>query len=134
MIVDAERLISDHLRETTDHRIVGRTPKDRAEPWVRVTQINAPSDPTSQVDHLVAFYLQFDCYAGAEGGQPEASLLAREIREALNEAPITDFDGAVVSSVKINGASRIPDDAIEPARERFILTSTIHMHSVDGGS
>jgi hypothetical protein len=132
LIPYAEKLVSDHLRsypgvEDLEARVRGTTPDTLDEPWVRVTMLDASQ--TDVPDHLVGFYFQFDCYAGKEGGQPEASLLARTVREALTNLEGTFTDGTV-SGVRINGQARIPDpDADEPARERVILTATVYAHS-----
>lgn len=143
MIPDAEKVVSRYLREHTaiialQARVVGKTPKDTVLPWVRVTELDAPQDSDSQADHLVGFYLQLDCYAGADrdaggeratSGQPEAKLLARTVRAALQDITAAAHADCVITGVHVNGASRIPDPDLEPARERVILTTTIHAHT-----
>lgn len=131
MIVDAEKLVSKHLRELPalvdlGVRVVGKTPGDTTEPWIRVTQLDATQQ--DRADRLVPFYLQFDCYAGKTGGQPEATLIGRTVREALTEIPNSHSDGTV-SGAQINGAARIPDTALEGARERVIVTATVYAHA-----
>lgn len=136
LIPDAEKLVSDYLRDVPEvaaivgRRVVGKSPgvDGTAEPWVLLRQLGAPSDPRSKVDHLVAFILQLDCYAGADGGQPEANLLGSTVRGALMAMPGETFTGAVVSRVVINGDARIPDVTYETARERRIVTATVWMH------
>lgn len=137
MIVDGEKVISRYLRGRLEAdedagiaatRVVGKTPSDLAAAWVRITELDAPQDPSSQFDHLVAFYLQLDCYASATGGQPQAKLLARTVRAALLDAPAASHTDCVVTSARVNGFSRVPDTGIEPARERVIITATIHAH------
>ena len=131
LIPDAEKLVSDYLRDVPEveaivgRRIVGKTPEAVAEPWVRLTQLSAPSDPTSRVDHLVAFLLQLDCYAGKDGGQPEANLLGSTVRAALMSGDLLT-DG--ISRARIVGDARIPDVTYEPARERRILTVKVWIH------
>lgn len=126
-----EKVVSDYLREDAalaalGVRVVGKTPSSTTEPWIRVTQLDARSDHRS--DHLVEFYAQFDCYAGAVGGQPEANDLARATREALVAMPGT-HDGSVVSGVEIRGHARIPDlEVDEPQRERFVISAVVWMH------
>lgn len=141
MIPYAEKVVSDYLRENdalaaiVGRRVVGKTPGDETggtdQPWVRVTQLDATAVGGSRHDHLVEFYFQFDAYAGADGGQPEANLLARTLRQALVEMPDASLDdGAVATGVDIRGMARIPDEEIdEPARERFVLSVAIWMHS-----
>lgn len=138
VIPDAEKLTRDFLVqhdavEALGTRIVGDTPSSVSASWVRLTQINAPSDPTSTVDHLVPFFFQLDCYSSKEGigGSPqkEASLIGRTIRAALQEMPDSSHTGAVVSRVRITRDSRQPDTDLEPARERRILSALVYMHA-----
>lgn len=136
-IPDGELIVGGYLRTHADvealgTRIVGETPASIAGSWVRLTQINAPSDPRSRVDHLVAFYFQFDCYSsklGIDGSpQKEAALIGRTVRAVLQTMPDAILD-AVVTRVLINGDARIPDAQLEPARERRIITATVWMHA-----
>lgn len=134
MIPYAEKIVGDYLRThaglaaITD-RVRGTPPgeKERATPWVQVTMLNGPQEPGASVDRLVAFYFQFDCYAGASGGQPEASLLARTVRAALEDLPGV-YDEGEVTAVRISGHSHVPDPAIEPRRERYVVTATVWAH------
>lgn len=132
MSVDAEKLLSRHLREhpaiiDLDARVVGKTPSSTSTPWIKVVQIDGPqADPA---DHLTGYTLQLDCYAGSEGGQPEASQLARTVRGAVFEAPGSHTEG-VVTATRIAGAIRLPDTDFEPARERFVLTVEVWAHAV----
>jgi hypothetical protein len=136
VIVDAEKLISRYLREheavaEVCSRIVATQPGAQTggtdTPWVRVVELNAPQQPGSRAEWLVPFLLQFDCYAGKDGGQPEAKLIARTVREAIHDATGKHADG-VVTSVRFVGQQHLPDGDLEPARERYILTATIHAH------
>lgn len=131
MIPDIEKIVAAHLRDAApitdlDARVVGKTPDTLTRPWVRVTQLDGSSDAAT--DHLVGFLVQFDCYAGADGGQPEANLLARTVRLVLRDlrGPVTD---AVVTGVRVTGDARIPDDTFEPARERRVITAEIYAHA-----
>lgn len=129
MIADIEKIVAGYLRDAPElgSRVVGKTPSDLTDSWVRLTVINAPQDARSQADHLITFNLQLDCYAGSSGGQPEASLLARTVRELLIAIPGT-YEETVVSGARITSMARIPDTGLEPARERFILTATVWAH------
>lgn len=129
-----EKIVGDYLRSNDDvaaltSRVRGTPPgeKERSEAWVQVTLLNEPQEPGAIADRLVACYLQFDCYAGATGGQPEASLLSRTVRAALHGLPGT-YDEGEVTAVRISGRSYIPDPDIEPQRERYIVTATIWAH------
>jgi hypothetical protein len=128
-IPNGEAVVTAYLKEKTGERIVGKAPSDRSTPWVRVTLINAPSDAKSPVDHLIAFLIQFDCYAGKEeeGAQAEASALVRSVRAALDEMAGVR-SGVTVTGVRFVSMPRVPDTLIEPARERYILTANIFMH------
>jgi hypothetical protein len=129
----AEKIVSDYLREhaavsAITTRIVGKPPSSQTDPWVMVTQLAAAQEVASITDHLIAFMLQFDCYAGATGGQPEANLLARTVRAALQDIATASHDDAVVTGCRLIGHARIPDTDFEPQRERFALTAEVYIH------
>lgn len=127
MIPDCEKIVSDYLRDSLGKRVVGKPPSSTVDAWIQVTQLAAiQNDPA---DHLVEFYLQFDCYAGATGGQPEANLLARTVREFLIALNGTQAD-AVISVVRIAGDVRLPDTSFDPARDRRILSAHAWAHTV----
>lgn len=127
MIPDIEKVVGKYLRDTFDLRVVGKTPKDTDESWIRLTQLGGGQ--TSEADHLVPFLVQLDCYAGTDGGQPEAILLARTAREALRDIHLASHsDGTVTGSIVVDQA-RIPDDDFEPARERVAITANVWAHS-----
>lgn len=138
MIPYAEKIVSDYLREhpaieALQARVVGKTPGTTALPWVRVTQLDAAASGGHRSDHLIEFYFQLDCYAGADKsgnseGQPGANTLARTVREALIAMPDADHE-AVVNGVDIRSMARIPDTDLEPARERFVLTFLTWIHN-----
>lgn len=131
----AEKIVSDYLRAVDDLealgcRVVGKTPDSTSEPWIRVTQLDDRAIGGIRADTHHEFYFQFDCYAGKDGGQPEANLLGRTTRAALVDAPNHNHTGASISGVDIRSHARIPDlDVAEPARERMILTATIYMRT-----
>lgn len=128
MIPDAELITTEYLKAQTGHRVVGETPRNIEDPWVRLTQLDAGNESQSQPDHLIDFLLQLDCYAGVGGGQTEAHLIAGDIRAALHGMPGVR-GGATVTCVRFAGMPRIPDTALEPPRQRFILTAHVYMHS-----
>jgi hypothetical protein len=127
MIPDLEPILVAHLKAATGARVVTRTPTDKTAGWVRITQLDGQG---SYPDHLVDFLVQADCYGTAgTAGQAEASLLARQVREALADLPGVHGD-AVVTGTRITGHARIPDtDGFEPARERYIVSASIFAHS-----
>lgn len=135
MIPYAEKLVSDFLRSHASvvalgARVVSKTPPATEEPWVRVTRLDALNEERSRPEHLIDFMLQFDCYASADNGSPEASLLGRTVRAALHDdLPGTSVADAVVTAVRIAGDSRQPDTTFTPARERIALTAIVWAHS-----
>jgi hypothetical protein len=129
VIANAERIVSDFLRERLSVRVVGQPPGNTTTSWVRVTQLSAVADGDDPTGHLVDHYLQLDCYAGREGGQPEAMTLGMQVRDALWEITEADPDDAVVTAGRADGPFHNPDDSFEPARERGIVTAHAWMHT-----
>lgn len=138
MIPDIEKLTTAFLRAqpavaaAVGRRIVGKSPDDKSTAWVRLTRLDARGEDGSQPEHLIDFMVQLDCYAGADNGQPEANLIGRTVRDALVAMPRAAHTGAVVTRVRITGDMRRPDTDLEPARERVVLTATVHAHSTGG--
>lgn len=137
-----QKIVSDYLREhpklvELDARVVTKTPDEgkRDLPWVRITQLDAP-DRTPPVDHLTEYYFQLDCYAGAEGGMPEADLLTRSVRAALAELNGANYSdqGAVITGTRTNAGRGGRDDDLKPAREFFLSTALVWMHPTLEGS
>lgn len=130
MIPDIEKVLTTYLRPKVSPlgaTVRGRTPSNSAKGWVRLTVLDAPG---SYPDHLVDALVQLDCYASKEGGQEDASILARTVRQALIDLPNNEHADAVVTGCAIVGYLRNPDTFFEPARDRYILTATVWMHSV----
>ena len=130
MILDIERIVNDYLRghPDVDARVRSNPPETTVDAWVQTRLLAAEEAGNAPVEHLVAYLLQLDCYAGRDGGQPEANDLARAVRAALTEMSGV-HGGAVVGGARIAGHIRLPDDdGFEPARDREILTARIHAH------
>jgi hypothetical protein len=141
MMPYAQKLVSDYLRDgLTDTRVVSKPPPEdsRDARWVQVIQLPADHNENDPTDRVIAFYFQFSCYAGAEGGLPEAERLVRRVSELLiampgsHDAPTPQDDPVVVTGVQLtNGPGSLPDnDGFEPARDRYITDATIWAHSV----
>lgn len=133
MIPDAEAICGAYLREqdslvALSVNVATQLPRTFTRPWVRVIQLDNPAVNGSRTDHLIEYMLQFDCYAGSEGGSPEASLVTRTVREALRALPQASLDDAVVTGVQFISCPRIPDTDFEPARERYALSALVWMH------
>ena len=123
--MNAEKIIADYLR-AEDLRVVVQTPRDTSTSWIRLTQLSAPQ--RTRAPHLYEFMLQLDCYAGSNGGQPEATDLAWTVRDLFDVIEEGDHDGVVVAGSQNAGHLRRPDDDFEPARERVILTQLVWLH------
>lgn len=135
LIPDAPGIIGALLRQhpevmALDARVAGKLPASFTKPWVKVTQLDATNVTGGQPEHLINFYLQFDCYAGstADNAQAEASRLGRTIRAVLHNLTEQDIPEVVVTQVAFTGDARIPDEAFEPARERVVLDAEVRMH------
>lgn len=137
IIPDTERAVTHYLLDDTEvaalvgRRVVGKPPSDQSEPFVQVSWLTAAGDPMLSHDYLTASLIQVDCYAGREGGQPEAKLLARTVRAALDVMPAETFDEIDVSAVRFVGFARVADDNFEPARERVIITAEVTAHALE---
>jgi hypothetical protein len=135
VIPDAPAIIASHLRThpdvvALDARVAGKLPASFTKPWVKVTQLDATNVTGGQPEHLINFFLQFDCYAGADAdnAQEQASLVGRTIRAVLHDMIEQSIDGVVVTHVAFTSDGRIPDEAFTPARERVVLDAEVRMH------
>lgn len=137
-VPDAELIVGAYLRTHADivalqTRVVGETPSDTDGSWVQLIELDAPSDPRSTADHLVASYFQVSIYASKDGvdgsQQKELSSLRLAVRRVLQDMPAASLSGAVVSRVRINGDSRIPDPTFKPSRQRRIISATVYLHA-----
>jgi len=107
---------------------------DRVRPWVRITQLDARNETRDErIEHLVNYYMQLDCYAGANNRFTEAEDLNRAVRAALVRMPEHTLEGVVVSSVVVASNPAPADTDLTPARQRFILEVEILAHP-DGES
>lgn len=136
-LLDAVAIVGDYLRENplvsgiAGKRVSHRSPdeQDRDEAWVRITLLDASNETgTRQVEHLVSYYLQIDCYAGVDNRSTEAFDLVAAVRGALVAMPRESLEGAVVTDVAFASMPSQPDGDLKPARERQILDAEIFMH------
>ncbi len=137
ILPDAEALIGTWLRTHPDiatigARVAGKTPASMTQPWIRVTLLHSEPIPRATFEHVTRHLLQLDCYAGkaatdAHAGQAQASLLARTARAVLTATQASTADGVVISRVRFTGHLHAPDTVLEPARERYILTTSIQL-------
>lgn len=141
LLPNVEAIVGDALRNHPDiaaigARVAGSTPATITLPWIRVTQLDMP-DAGNSLEHLVSPMVQLECYAGkaatnAHAGQMEAWRLKATARAILAGLKGSVTNGAVVTGVVFTGDARIPDTAMEPARERYILTADVTLHAVSG--
>jgi hypothetical protein len=140
---DAELIFGAYLRdhetlEALDARVASQRPGDASRPWVRYTQLDAPSR-SGRTDYFLEYMVQFDSFPAKGEGIAEASLLNRTVREALRQMP-DDADGAladqgvVVSGVEFVGDARQLDTTVEPAQPFYALTALIWAHANGGGA
>lgn len=129
MSADAEKAVSSYLRDHADimalgTRVVGKPPSDTAGSWIQVTLINEA--PLDLGDYAQEVYVQFDCYAGAEGGQPEANRLAMAVKSVLNQLRNSSESGGLLGSARASRGPRDVDPDIK--RDRCIVTSYVWLH------
>jgi hypothetical protein len=135
-----EKILGDYLREApaveaiVGDRVATKTPRTLEEPWVRINVLDDPPAGKSSADHVIAFYVQLDCYAGKKGDQVLANLLARTVRALLGEMAKHEHEEAVISGAKVHGSRPLPDSTLEPTMERYVVTATIWAHSTEEGS
>lgn len=130
-MVDAERVLTQYLKQNTGLRVVSKTPSGddaKKSPWVRLTLLDDPDVTPTVPGRMRDCFFQLDCYAGTDGDQKTAHDAYAELRESLtviHELPLVD--GAVVNYPAIVRASRQPDEKFEPAMERYAVSVTIEM-------
>ncbi len=135
-----QKVVQDYLRDQIDGvRIVSNPPPEgsRDTAWVQVIQTGATHNGLDPTDKQIGFYYQFSCYAGEDGGVPEAERLSRKVSAAVTamlgvfDAPTEDDSDVVVSGAAVeNGPLSLPDtDGFEPARDRFLLDAVVYAHT-----
>lgn len=137
MTPDFEQICVEALLASLDvtgivgQRVGTRTPRTLNDPWVTVRLIDDLPAARSSALHLVTALVQIDCYAGAarSGAQAEASQLARATRAVLHQLAYgPQTTGPVVSKVKAGSIRPLPDEALEPPRERYIVEVEVTAH------
>lgn len=136
---DMEGLVGGWLAEhpdiiALDARVASKAPDSMTRAWIRVTLLAAEDVGLSEIEHLIDYTLQLDCYAGSNAmsahvGRTRASLLARTARAVLKDKEGVEGDGVVVTRVR-SGVARLPDTAFEPAMERYVITMDLLAHAV----
>lgn len=122
-----EALVSKFLRDqpeildVVDDRTYTVLPADVTFPAIRVTQLN-DNKITRQPLWVVAYNIQIECWGGSK---VEAWRGATTAAAALDQRLKGLVEDAVVSGVDIGPLLDIPDADYEPARARWLFTSTI---------
>lgn len=132
-ILDMVAIVRSYLLEqpaVTDivgEQISHKTPELLHDPWIRITLIDPRNETgTNEVEWMVSYYMQIDCYAGESNRATEAFDLCKEVRAALVDIAGADLEGAVATDV---GFLSMPGDQ-DPdiGRERRILDCEIWAH------
>lgn len=128
MTVDAERLVSAHLRaDPTVTALVGDRvytdlPARAVFPLVRLTLIGG-APVYSEPLFFDEAYLQIDCYGGPK---VQARLIADTVRHLLAGSAFRGVHPlGVVTSVRFGDLRYLPDDAFEPPKPRYIAEASI---------
>lgn len=131
-----EKIVSGWLRtvpeleDLVDDRVYTATPAKPDFPLIRVLQI-IDIKVTRQPLWIVAYQIQVEAFGG---GKAMALLVATTAAAALDQRLAgvieVDSEAAVVTGVDVGGLMDLPDEDYEPARPRFLFTSTITAHPV----
>lgn len=134
LLPDIEALVGNALRnhdaiQALDARVGRRKPRTTTRPWIRVTKLDGID--RSGIEHLIAYLLQIDCFAGQDTATPaeEAQLLSASARAVLKALQGTVIEQVAIGRVRFTGDLPAPDNTMEPARERYVLTVEIVAHA-----
>lgn len=97
------------------------------DPMIRVTLLG-DEKVTSRPLWIARFQIQTDAWGGSKA---QAHELARLAEGLLHARAIGVQDTAVIVGVDGGPMIDLPDESYEPARPRFLFTSTITAHPVD---
>lgn len=128
LLPDIEAFLVAYLSSRLPNTHVGtKQPSTTAAPWIRITLLDPRDISGTNIDYLIDYLVQLDCYAGSQGSTVVASGLVRTARAHLL-AMEGKHDDLVVSKVEFTGMRPQPDTSEEPAMERYILDASITAH------
>ena len=120
MSPDADQIITAYLNANLAEAVVGRTPSNTVNPWVRLAVLDDPDVSGGIVDKSLECYVQIDCYAGQGGGQAVAKTLSMAVRQLLhatNERAVSAGGGYIYAAEVSFGHA--PDQTFEPSMEGY---------------
>jgi hypothetical protein len=131
VIVPMEKVLRTYLNtQGLGVKVAGENPKDTEQAWVKITQLDDRAVGVPDADYFHNHHVQLDCYASVNGtaGQDEARELYLATRAALVAMKDVDLDDAVVTAVRFGACPRVPDEAFNPARQRYVIDAHIYAH------
>jgi hypothetical protein len=126
---NVEALVSAFLREQAEvtalvgDRVYTSLPKNVEWPAVRVVVIDEL--PTGSPLWLVGAIVQVDAWGGSKA---DAWRIANTCRAVMDRRLAGAHPEGVVSGVTPGGLIDQPDEDFEPAKPRWLFTSTVHAH------
>jgi len=123
-----EALVSAFLRNQpeltalVDDRIYTALPKEPEYPCVRVVQLL--STPTGSPLYAVAYEVQGEAFGGSKAEAWRIASTAQALIDARIEGVHEGF--GVVNGTRPGAMIDLPDEAFEPAKPRWLFTSTIY--------
>lgn len=127
ILPNMEALLSQFLRDQpeivdlVDDRVYTALPEGVTFPAVRVTQITDRKITTRPL-WVAAFVMQVEAFGGSKA---QAWTLAATCEGLMAARLVGVHAGGVVAGVDPGGLEDLPDDEYEPARPRFLFTSTV---------
>lgn len=136
-MVEMEKVLRAYLNtQDLGVKIAGENPKDTEQGWLKLTQLDDRAVGVEEADYFHNHHIQVDCYASVNGtaGQDEARDLYIATRAAIVCMKYADLEDAVVTTVRFGACPRVPDEAFNPPRQRYIIDAHIYAHeSLDAG-
>ena len=126
-----EALVSAFLRDQpemidlVDDRGYTSIPKDAHYPLFRVSQLG--DAPTGSPLHAIAFEVQVEAFGGSKS---DAWRIAETARMLIDRRIVGVHPEGVVNGSTPGSLLDLPDETFQPAKPRYLFTSTIHARPV----